>query len=190
MRTTRLLLGRRVQGAIKSLQSGTITISGSNLTNTATVASVVPANTILLFLGHNGDNTGQADMATGAAYLSLTNATTITATRGFQNGTNVCVVVYQLMEFWPGVVSVQHSSITIGASGTTATQTINAVDVTRATIVYGGYHQQSAGTVPWAIGIAPRLALTNATTVTVTRNDNPGDARGTTVTGFCVAEWL
>lgn len=72
-------------GVIKSVQYGNI--NGGAATNTATITSVNTDKTFLLSLGIIGD-TGGLD---GYFYsiLSLTNATTVTATRGIAGGAGV-----------------------------------------------------------------------------------------------------
>jgi len=65
---------------IKSIQRGMIAIAHSALTNTATITAVTTSKTALANLGHYGAiPTDAADMPIG---ITLTNTTTITATRG------------------------------------------------------------------------------------------------------------
>lgn len=80
-------------GQIKSIQRGTIAIS-SGTSNTATVTSVDTSKSILMHLGQYSTQTGIDNVLTA---LALTNATTITATRGASTGTTT--VGYQLVEY-------------------------------------------------------------------------------------------
>lgn len=80
-------------GQIKSIQRGTIAIS-SGTSNTATVTSVDTSKSILMHLGQSSTQTGIDNVSTA---LALTNATTITATRGGSTGTTT--VGYQLIEY-------------------------------------------------------------------------------------------
>ena len=64
--------------AIKSVQRGVIQLSSGVLSASATLTAVVPGKTELRFLGVNvDDNQG----SWGLAHITLTNATTVTATR-------------------------------------------------------------------------------------------------------------
>ena len=77
----------------KSYGRGTISITGSNTTNTATITAVNTAKTKLVFMG-----SGFADSANPLpARVDLTNTTTITATRDDQNGTDTTIAGY---EYW------------------------------------------------------------------------------------------
>jgi len=69
--------------AIKSIQRGVLSLAGSVPSVTAAITSVNTAKTELRYMGFNGTT---ADSIIGA-YLSLTNATTITAFK--TNSTNI-----------------------------------------------------------------------------------------------------
>lgn len=68
---------------IKSLQYGTISITGTNTTNTATITAVDTSKAILHFLGFHTDS---KDEVMTAQSITLTNTTTVTATRGTLSG--------------------------------------------------------------------------------------------------------
>lgn len=90
--------------AIKSIQRGTISLSTSQNSNTATISAVTTAKTMLNFLGVSvgSEHYGQADYAlTGHqfCYLVLTNTTTVTATRAENNGIAM-VASYEVIEFY------------------------------------------------------------------------------------------
>lgn len=68
---------------IKSIQYGSITITGTNTTNTATISSVNTSKTVLHFLGFYS---AAKDEVMTAQSITLTDATTITATRGTPTG--------------------------------------------------------------------------------------------------------
>ena len=69
-------------GVVKSIQSGRVSGNG---TVTVTITGVNTAKTFLLSLGLEGDSGGRDDAF--YAYMSLTNSTTITFTRGVGAGT-------------------------------------------------------------------------------------------------------
>jgi len=81
--------------AIRGIQRGTITIASSQTTGTATITSVDPAKTELRWLGASSAISGEA------AYrnrITLTNATTITATRATSTSDSV-VISWELTEY-------------------------------------------------------------------------------------------
>lgn len=77
---------------IKSIQRGTIAITSSNASNTATVTAVDVTKCTIVHLGTDSAN------ADDRVTLSLTNSTTITATRASTGGT--ATVGYQLVEYY------------------------------------------------------------------------------------------
>ena len=89
------LLALDAVAGIKSVQYGTVTMSGGQSTNTATITAVVVAKTVLHHLGQTIE-AGSA-LSDGLARITLTNTTTITATRSSNN--NVCVVGFCAEEY-------------------------------------------------------------------------------------------
>jgi hypothetical protein len=88
-------------GLLKSLQIGSINLGAAGLTTaTATVTAVNTDKSVLLVTGNssNGDNTSGPD--TTIAYLSQTNSTTITATRGAASATYYPIPRFALLEFF------------------------------------------------------------------------------------------
>lgn len=84
--------------AIKSVQRGTLTMSSGSATGTATVTSVDTSKSELTFLGvTNGTASPWSNLA--VPRLALTNATTITATRGFAV-TETLTLSWELREFY------------------------------------------------------------------------------------------
>lgn len=78
---------------IKAIQRGTITLSGANLTATATITAVDTTKTELRYLGQ----TVSADVENVNCYIELTNSTTITATRN--TGSATTIVSWELTEY-------------------------------------------------------------------------------------------
>ncbi len=84
--------------AIKSVQRGTLTMSSGSATGTATITSVDTAKAELTYLGATyGTSSGWTSIA--LPRLNLTNATTITATRGFAI-TETVTVSWEIREFF------------------------------------------------------------------------------------------
>lgn len=77
---------------ISSVQYGSVTVTNGNTTGTATISAVDTAKAIVFFLGDN-----PAVDATRSARITLTNATTVTATKGNSSDSvvaNFCVLEY------------------------------------------------------------------------------------------------
>lgn len=164
-------------GFIKSIQRGTIAITGGT-SNTATVTAVDVSNSQLRCLGQTTDNTGLAGQ-TSFAKIALTNGTTITAIVNTSPGGSIVTISYELVEYFPGVIkSVQRGTIT----NPTTTATITTVNTAKSVVDHLGNTTASAG----AINAIQRtyLALTNSTTVTATaQNDSQ-------ITGYQVVEFF
>jgi hypothetical protein len=84
---------------IKSIQAGTITIAHATASNTATISSV---NTAKSFVIHNGvttiNNPGSGYTVDDWSFrVALTNATTVTATRGGSD--QQIILAYTVVEY-------------------------------------------------------------------------------------------
>lgn len=92
--TGRFQLVTYVPGVLRSVQRGTIVLSAVT-SNTATIAAVNTTKYRLVMLGwYNAEIQVEDDYTD----LALTNATTLTATRGSGSGTST--VSYQIEEYW------------------------------------------------------------------------------------------
>lgn len=86
-------------GGIKSIQRGTITISGTALTATATITAVDTAKSELRHLGVSSNPPASTIDHEYALRLSLTNSTTITATRAAAPNSTSAIVSWELTEW-------------------------------------------------------------------------------------------
>lgn len=168
------------RGFIKSIQSGTVTLTGVT-SNTAAITSVVPANSLLVWIGCTYSADTDPDTSSSAVRIDLTSATVVTGTK--TSASNTAIASFQVIEYWPGILkSVQRSIVTINAA-TSATATITAVNVAKSTLTLLGWSTNQVNGY-WA-RMGPRLALTDATTVTGTK----GIATESIVAAFQVAEY-
>ena len=88
-------------GGIKSIQRGTITIPTTTNSATATISSVTTSKSELRLLGGRVDTAATtAALAQSLPEIQLTNATTITATRGAPTGAVPVVVVSWELTEW------------------------------------------------------------------------------------------
>lgn len=172
------------RGIIKSIQRGTITVAGGDLTNTATITAVDPGNTRLVCLGNSSVDAGGGGTGTGPILVSiaLTNATTITATR--TDTTSDDIVSYEVIEYWPGVIrTVQRGTVTATAAVSgTATLATTLQSTSRATLDVLGYQ---GGVTFSAVNFLANMVLTNTTTVTLTRTGTNNNLTA----GYQVTEW-
>jgi hypothetical protein len=125
--------------AIKSVQQGTISITGANNSATATINAV---NTARAFVMHQGQNHSvhHADFNYNQGRVSLTNSTTVTANKDGTANPNL-IVGYVVVEFNAYIVkSIQQLAITIAASSTTGDATISAVNDTSTLLIWGGWN--------------------------------------------------
>jgi hypothetical protein len=84
---------------IRSIQRGTIELTGANLTATATITTVDTANTRLVLLGLTNSIASASDFRDNWARISLTNATTVTATRLTASDVAVSLIVsYEVID--------------------------------------------------------------------------------------------
>lgn len=168
---------------IVSVQPFAISITGTNVTGTATLSRAVETvNSIILF---NECNTNVNDGLT-LGYCTLTNPTTVTATRTL-SVTATSNIIGTVVEFNDQYIasSVQYGTITVGALSATGTATISSVNASNAIAIYLG--ATSSLTDTSAADFLCAVDLTNGTTVTATRGN--ASATNAMTVGFCVIEF-
>lgn len=160
-------------GIVKQVIRGTIAIASAQNAS-ATIAAVVPENSIIHHLGATSNN-GDTDPAKCFfVRLSLASATSVRADLGAA-GSGTTTVSFEVIEFYPGVVRVQRGTLSGGTTTTTAT--INAVVTGKTFISSLGFSFDSSG-LPWGsyspYHLNSRLELTNSTTLTQTLDTSHG----------------
>lgn len=169
---------------IKSIQRGAITVSATT-SATAGIASVDVNNAVVSYL-HNQATTTTLNPERAWTRVTLTNATTVTATKN--DATDTSTVGFEVAEFYAGVLNsaVQRGTITVAAASTSNTAAITSVTTAKALLMFLG---MSADATAAAGGVQEhvftRLTLTNATTVTATRTNSIGNI----VVSYQVAEF-
>lgn len=172
-----LLNGRRVRGLVKSLQTGSITLSTAQTSVTQTI-NLVDVNNALIFYG--GPTNNPFVGTTFSSYFStlfLTNGTTLTLTRSDVGDPQTETSTYTVLEFWPGVIRNPQRGSLVGNG--TVTATISPVDLTRAMVITTG----ASPTAPGAIVPLYNVSLQNATTVQMVGASNAN-------VGYQVWEWM
>ncbi|MBX9583665.1 MAG: hypothetical protein K2X87_25465 [Gemmataceae bacterium] len=170
---------------VRSVQAVSITIPAGSTSATQTVTSVSTTRSVIFWDGQLTDNTSLAPDRT-TARLTLTDATTVTATRAASSGTNGITVKAYLVEFQASVVdSVEYGTVSIGSGASSNTATVASVDVTRSTVFYLGSTttSNSSGTAEQHL---MTVTLTDATTVTAATS---ATSTATRIASFCVVQW-
>lgn len=164
--------------AVRQVQMGTVSITTTNTTGTATITSLTTGNSAVLWMGNSSSISGT--QANSLSYLTITSATQITSTR--QTGTSATVIAgFCAIEWNSGILnsSTQQATVNI-PSGTSATSTITSVTTGQTWSCYGG--QSMTGSASWNGQYSAFLDLTNGTTYTLTINlANVGNASVTAV---------
>jgi hypothetical protein len=164
---------------IKSLQQVVIALASAT-SNTATLSpTVVAANSILIYQGHDSDEGTGFTHGNGWIKGALTNGTTVTATAGVAaDGSYNGAVV----EFIPQFVK----SSGCGTLTPSGTATITAVNVAKTLVSTTGYtNTYNTSSSVGVNGAVIRVTLTNATTITANAQGNNG---GLTI-GYCYLEF-
>lgn len=160
------------------VQQVSITIANGSSSNTATITAVGALAFII-----PGCCQGTSSSPSGSqCRVTITNSTTITATRAGTAGTMIvrCSVVDATSDL---ITSVQFGTITISGGTASNTAAISAVNGNTAALQYLGYTTANGTTTP----NAEHAALTYAaTTVTATLSANAVNA---VIVGFCMIEF-
>jgi hypothetical protein len=85
-----------IQAGIKSIQRGTISVTGAS--TTATITSVNTAKAQIRNLGQYGGRVGWGENPGRLGHVALTNATTVTATR--ENSDANLTIAYEVTEWY------------------------------------------------------------------------------------------
>ena len=131
-----IIFGQATGGgpSVKNIQHGSITLTGT--TGTATIDAVVTANSAIIWGNYNNSFTSPGNANDTASYLTLTNTTTVTATRTDSPGT--LILKFCVVEYESGILaSNQVGSIAL-SSVASNTDTITSVDTSKSMILYLG----------------------------------------------------
>lgn len=150
-------------GVTTSIQRGTIVTNGGSTSNTATISSVDTSRSFVHWLGDYATSSISADLASAAFRQTLTDSTTVTATRQASVGT--ATTSYEVIQFASGVLNSAPQAVSIGLNGSAnpmvADATISSVNTNNAIIFYGGVSSNN-GSVD---NHHAQINLENATTV-------------------------
>lgn len=173
---------RYEESAVTRVQAGSIALTGTSGTYTLPVA-VDTSRTVLVYGGAWSSQITAQVGTEDNAYITLTNSTTVTATRNTAAGT---LTIYFTAVEWnaAAIQSIQYGTVQTTTTNTTGTAAISSVTTTNAAVGYLGF----ATTITNARrdAIYHRVALTSSTQVTATRHTG---ISGTTTVSFYVVEF-
>lgn len=149
---------------IQSVQHFSIAVNAGSASNTATISSVTTANAFILYGGQSEDQAADNPNQIHAG-LTLTNSTTVTATRNSSSTTSI-VINGCVVEFKSGVINSNQSGTISLVSATSNTATISSVNTSLAFVHFQGNTYSSSTAKPETV--EARVTLTNSTTVTAT----------------------
>lgn len=150
---------------VNSMQQITVTSTSANVSDTSTITSVNTSNSTIIYGYQIAGSTGLNNSQDWCYNLQLTNATTVTWTRGAGSSNTLSRnIYYSVWETPSGIFnSVQRGTISI-TSATSATTTITSVTTTQSVANWLGFNFNGSATLKGTQ--CASIDLTNATTVT------------------------
>ena len=167
---------------IKSIQSGTVSMSISQSSNTAAISAVTNANAAIFFLGSTTTSLG-IDLARSDVVVSLS-GTTVTATKGTVG--EATTTGFIVVEFQGSALNSSVQNIAYDATLNAGSVNIGNTSVTAANafLAYGGASGSSATTSNEQLGYAQ---LISGSHITVTWNTSGNLTR---LFNYCVVEFV
>jgi hypothetical protein len=150
---------------IKTVQSGTISITSGNTSGSATISSVNSSYTVVHLLGYINSQTSLS--LSNLEPLLTISGTTVTASRQFSG--NSQTVGFIVIEFQSAACNSTVQSIQKSWTNTSSSisQSITSVTAANSLVIYAGGYGNSASNES---NIEQYAALTNGTTVTISTN--------------------
>ena len=170
---------------IRSLQQISIVMTGVATNTQVPSPSVSLTSSVLDYQGTTSDDVNPMG-CWSTAYGAITSAVLITATRGCAttNAVYNAVLVDYLTNF---VKSRNCGTVAIGSGASSNTATITSVVPAKTFVALSGFINNDVSAVASASGnFLPRITLTNATTITATRQRN---STITLTAGYCYVEF-
>ncbi len=168
---------------VNSVQQVSITIGSGATSNTASISSVSTSLSILVYQGITFTAADDA-AATVACRATLTNSTTVTATRNTSDTDSVTINVTVIECTSSLINSIQYGTVAITAS-TSGTASVSSVTTTVAAPFWLGASVTSTQTSAFGTRGFTDCVLTNSTTITATQ----GSSAYNSTTSFCLVEF-
>ena len=171
-------------GLIQSIQTFSITIGNGQSSNTASISSVDTSCAMIVWGGETSSDSGDAAGTKVEARVTLTNSTTVTATR-HTTDTNTITVNGTVVEFVSSAIqSIQYGTGTISSGSASTDAAISSVNTANAFVQYLG--QSSATTANTAYNrFWSRCYFASSTAVKLKRDTSTDDV----TVGFVVVEF-
>lgn len=148
---------------LNSIQYGSIALTDTELTDTATITTVDLDKSVMFSLGDFGN---LFNVNRFCLILELTADDTVTATRNAGNAGDAAHTRFCVLEFSSGIASSQRGRADL-VGVNTLNVTITEVDVTKAILFYSGLRCTDTGTDALRY-MTPELELINSTTLRIT----------------------
>lgn len=165
-------------GAIQSIQQK-VTTSSSGSNDVTTISAVTVANCMLVYGGYKNNNGGF-----NAAWSRITSTTAVTSAFGAAPSFTR-THYFTVIEFKSGVLNSSSQTGSIAVSSTSNTATISSVNTAKSICNFTNFTNNSSLT-SWR-DYAGKITLTNATTVTATKNT--AGSSDTSTIGYEVIEF-
>lgn len=157
--TVNLTVLEFADNAISNIQTGNIVIATAAGTATATITSVVMADSLCHFNGSIYTTTANANDQTSVfASLQLTSPTNIDCGRGSKASSSQLTTYYNVVRFKPGILNQSTQQMVVTTSANTAAATITSAALASTAIFYGHFLTSNA-----SIGAIPMLKLDTPT---------------------------
>lgn len=179
---------------VESVQHFSISVTSAATTGTATINSV---DTTRSFVKWNGCLTSQTTASSGQGILSrvtLTNATTVTVTRGSAANSDTLTCTGDVVQFVAGALNtdIQRGTIAITTTTLSNTATLGTTVSAKAFVLWQGASYSATNGFPGVSAEWNSVDLTNTTTVTARRNNGANSL--TLTVGYTVvdlkAKWV
>lgn len=146
---------------VESVQFGSTNVTGSNTTADTTITAVDYNRSFILGIGGNNNGVDNWGLRPN---IQLFNATTVRASRGYQDGTNSGSIYWVVVQWRPGVVkSIQYATLDFSAISN-PTATITSVNTAKTFVSRRG---ETFTNLPGTSSYIPdsSITLSNATTL-------------------------
>lgn len=160
----------------KRIQYSSVSIGGSSDTGNTTITSVDTSKSVVRWLGASGSDQGAFVLsdAEWMAYLELTSATNVRATRDTSGQGPSVDIYFCIIEYQPVFVkSLQRGTIALSTAQNSNTAGISAVVTAQTELVWGGQMSNMIGSGQSGFCTA-RLELTSTTVITLARTSHNG----------------
>lgn len=165
----RAIVVQWASGVLDGVEYGTVTITDTNSSNTATISSVTTTDSAITYIGNSSDTNGTAYSRVFGS-CAITSATQVTGYKG--NTANAITIGFCVTEFAASVLDQSTEQFNINVTVLTNTATISTSTEGQTLCFYGGFQCTSANANWQKWGY---IQQTSDTVFTATRSDSTND---------------